>query len=56
MKNSQKSYEHIKSQTFQQSYKHYVHLKNFKNDKLSKYISIEGKEYLDQIKKFSKKE
>ena len=29
----------------------YVHLKNFKNDKLSKYISIEGKEYLDHIKK-----
>ena len=33
----------------------YVHLKNFKNDKLSKYISIEGKEYLDQIKKSKKK-
>ena len=33
----------------------YVHLKNFKNDKLSKYISIEGKEYLDQIKKNKKK-
>jgi len=33
----------------------YVHLKNFKNDKLSKYISIEGKEYLDQIKKNRKK-
>ena len=33
----------------------YVHLKNFKNDKLSKFISIEGKEYLDQIKKNKKK-
>ncbi|WP_440675842.1 lysophospholipid acyltransferase family protein [Candidatus Pelagibacter sp. HIMB1593] len=33
----------------------YVHLKNFKNDKLSKYILIEGKEYLDQIKKNKKK-
>ena len=33
----------------------YVHLKNFKNNKLSKYISIEGKEYLDQIKKNKKK-
>ncbi|WP_440650928.1 lysophospholipid acyltransferase family protein [Candidatus Pelagibacter sp. HIMB1495] len=33
----------------------YVHLRNFKNDKLSKYISIEGKEYLDQIKKNKKK-
>ena len=33
----------------------YVNLKNFKNDKLSKYISIEGKEYLDQIKKNKKK-
>ena len=33
----------------------YVHLKNFKNDKLSKYISIEGKEYFDQIKKNKKK-
>ena len=33
----------------------YVHLKNFKNGKLSKYISIEGKEYLDQIKKNKKK-
>ena len=33
----------------------YVHLKNFKNDKISKYISIEGKEYLDRIKKNKKK-
>lgn len=33
----------------------YVHLKSFKNDKLSRYISIEGKEYLDQIKKNKKK-
>ena len=33
----------------------YVHLKNFKNDKLSKYISIEGKEYLSHIKKNKKK-
>ena len=33
----------------------YVHLKKFKNDNLSKYISIEGKEYLDHIKKNKKK-
>ena len=29
----------------------YVHLKNFKNDKLKKYISIEGIKYLEEIKK-----
>ena len=29
----------------------YVHLKNFKNDKLKKYISIEGAEHLENIKK-----
>ncbi len=29
----------------------YVHLKKFKNDQLSKYISIEGIEYLEKIKK-----
>jgi len=28
----------------------YVHLKNFKNDKLNKHISIEGREYLEKIK------
>ena len=28
----------------------YVHLKNFKNDKLNNYISIEGREYLEKIK------
>ena len=33
----------------------YVHLKNFKNNELSEYISIEGKEYLDHIKKNKKK-
>ena len=33
----------------------YVHLKKFKNDELSKYISIEGKEHLDHIKKNKKK-
>ena len=33
----------------------YVHLKNFKNDKLKKYISIEGLEYLESIKKNKKK-
>ena len=29
----------------------YVYLKDFRNDKLKKYISIEGTEYLDEIKK-----
>ena len=33
----------------------YVHLKNFKNEKLSKHISIEGREHLDHIKKNKKK-
>ena len=33
----------------------YVHLKNFKNDKLKKYISIEGIEYLENIKKNKKR-
>ena len=33
----------------------YVHLKNFRNDKLKKYISIEGLEYLKNIKKHNKK-
>ena len=28
----------------------YVHLKNFKNDRLNNHISIEGREYLDRIK------
>ena len=29
----------------------YVHLKNFRNDKLKNYISIDGIEYLQHIKK-----
>ena len=33
----------------------YVHLKNFKNDKLKKFISIEGKEHLEEIKSRKKK-
>ena len=33
----------------------YVHLTNFKNDKLKKYISIEGLENLENIKKYKKK-
>ena len=33
----------------------YIHLKNFKNDKLNKYISIEGLEHLQKIKKNKKK-
>ena len=33
----------------------YVHLKNFKNDKLEKYISIEGLEHLKNLKKSKKK-
>ena len=32
----------------------YVHLKNFKNNKLNKYISIEGVEYFESIKKTKK--
>ena len=33
----------------------YVHLKNFRNDKLKNYISIDGIEYLQQIKKNKQK-
>ena len=33
----------------------YVHLKKFKNNTFSKYISIEGSEYLEEIKKNKKK-
>ncbi len=33
----------------------YVHLKNFKNDKLKKYFSIEGLNYLENIKKNGEK-
>ena len=33
----------------------YVHLKNFRNDKLEKYISIEGLEHLNNLKKTKKK-
>ena len=33
----------------------YVHLKNFRNDKLKKYISIDGLEHLENIKKNKKK-
>tara|TARA_B110000037_G_scaffold168945_1_gene191418 strand:- start:3401 stop:4258 length:858 start_codon:yes stop_codon:yes gene_type:complete len=33
----------------------YVHLKNFKNDKLKKYISIEGLEHLENLKKKKKR-
>ena len=32
----------------------YVHLKNFRNDKLEKYISIEGLEHLENLKKQKK--
>ena len=33
----------------------YIHLQNFRNDKLRKYISIEGIEHLNYLKKFKKK-
>ena len=33
----------------------YVHLKNFRNDKLEKYISIEGLEHLNNLKKIKKR-
>ena len=33
----------------------YVHLKNFKNDKIKKYISIEGLEHLENLKKKKKR-
>ena len=33
----------------------YVHLKNFRNDKLKKYISIEGLEHLENLKKLKKR-
>tara|TARA_B100001250_G_scaffold181316_2_gene156009 strand:- start:896 stop:1756 length:861 start_codon:yes stop_codon:yes gene_type:complete len=32
----------------------YPHLKNFRNDKLGKFIKVEGKEYLEKIKKEKK--
>ena len=34
----------------------YVHLKNFRNDKLKKYISIKGLEHLENLKKTKKKQ
>ena len=33
----------------------YVHLKNFRNDKLKKYISVEGIEHLESLKKSKRK-
>ncbi|MDB4153526.1 lipid A biosynthesis acyltransferase [Candidatus Pelagibacter sp.] len=33
----------------------YIHLKNFRNDRLKKYISIEGLEYLENLKKSKKR-
>ena len=33
----------------------YVHLKNFRNGKLDKFVEIEGKEYLEDIVKKNKK-
>ena len=33
----------------------YIHLKNFRNDKLEKYISIEGLEHLNNLKKTKKR-
>ena len=33
----------------------YIHLKNFRNDKLEKYISIEGLEHLENLKKSKKR-
>ncbi len=33
----------------------YIHLKDFKNDKLKKFISLEGMEYLEKIKEDNKK-
>ena len=33
----------------------YIHLKNFRNDKLKKYISIEGIEHLENLKKTKKR-
>ena len=33
----------------------YIHLKNFRNDKLKKYISIEGLEHLNNLKKTKKR-
>ncbi|MDC1496633.1 lysophospholipid acyltransferase family protein, partial [Pelagibacteraceae bacterium] len=33
----------------------YVHLKNFRNDKLEKYISIEGLQHLEDLKKSKKR-
>ncbi len=53
-----KSYNKIASNVlgnYGRIFAEYVHLKNFKNDKLDKFISIEGGEHLDYIKKNKKR-
>jgi KDO2-lipid IV(A) lauroyltransferase len=52
------NYEKIANNVFRnygRIFAEYIHLKNFKNDKLKKYISIEGSEHLVNIKKNKKK-
>ena len=52
------NYEKIANNVFRnygRIFAEYIHLKNFKNDKLKKYISIEGSEHLVNIKKYKKK-
>ena len=52
------NYEKIAANVFKnygRIFAEYIHLKNFKNDKLKKYISIEGSEHLVNIKKNKKK-
>ena len=52
------NYEKIANNVFRnygRIFAEYIHLKNFKNGKLKKYISIEGSEHLVNIKKNKKK-
>ena len=54
------NYDHEKISTnilgnYGRIFAEYIHLKNFKNDKLSKFISIEGSEHLHNIKKNNQK-
>tara|TARA_Y100000591_G_scaffold274450_1_gene250778 strand:+ start:277 stop:1137 length:861 start_codon:yes stop_codon:yes gene_type:complete len=56
--NKNNNYEKIAKNVFGnygRIFSEYVHLKNFKNDNLQKYFSIEGLDYLKNIKKNSEK-
>ncbi len=56
--NKNLNYKKISSEVFGnygRIFGEYIHLKNFRNDKLDEYISFEGLEYLEDIKKNKKK-